>query len=999
MVNPFWAAPMVALSRRLALSLRLPDSSLSPCLDALSTMSYEQFLAFQQFMNANNNGPPALPPAQGVPVAPNPAPPAPSQGSSTRNAPPPIAHTYSSARTQPTPLIAPMSTHQPFLGMSTLAPSASTLSASHTNQERHRLPASPLDTSSSNRSRVRSANATLPRSATSSLVVRRARGAAQPPPALPYPVRSHAPTYRNSLVEGAENPTLNALVLVYPPPDEAVDYRVYQIIHPDFVEKLEEFNLVYRYQLDLNSSVNDLLAQVIHDMGASPAHYSLLRGNGTKLYTFATTRRSSSRASSLVTNLQLLGLVDKGRKCKKLGVHLRVEPHTMDMTIAAVATDRNRFAGRASIRDGDFVFRLAVMGDSLYGFRSDGRRHSCVSQHIYTIFPKDHNSIEEDNVDTSGGESEEEEEEVARLIWRPSGTSAQTTSTSVASGSGSAAGPSTPSTSRLGAAASAAPSTSQQPRLALRDIAVGPLPPPTPSISPRTPSTPPRTPSTPPRTPIPPTRPVTPSAPFSLPPTIWDENAGYAGFVSRSNGTYGPDGFTRSILAAATRGSSPPPLRVRGTDADDAADKFIQLLDEAGEAGDYTNILSPDRGAALSQDSAYGEGVEREVCTIAYTRLADSGSFLELGEGDYLIPRTLFSIDSPIPIPATRLAAFQRLGALCGLLFIFGHLPPSLSPAVFQYIIHDGDFHSLHPSFIGEWYPALRALILAWLAMAPEDQNLEAYRTHFAVFHNAPASAFRFRDLATHLALAVTMLFRAVLGPNSFNHPELQRFIRGFRLDCRNGFNLPAAIRNFEGGSEPFLSLIATTAILSADSVLPHLHPTSPTNIATYLTSLRSHTGDPAITFQKLVENFLRAVGIPCPVQFAGGRGAYHRIIDLSKINTPAFRPRMLVWAATGSPFLDPSSDPVTLGPIGAQDAGYGPHGSNDDTRALYANHGTFHLQTCFRTIRYPVQHVLRLAQAQYGPGSGSEAGDFQEAFDYWFLDQCLRGIGRHNMS
>ncbi|KAJ7149912.1 hypothetical protein C8R46DRAFT_915441, partial [Mycena filopes] len=701
---------------------------------------------------------------------------------------------------------------------------------------------------------------------------------------------------------------------------------VYQIIHPDFVEKLEEFNLVYRYQLDLNSSVNDLLAKVIHDMGASPAHY-----------TFPPTRRSSSRASSLVTNLQLLGLVDKGRKCKKLGVHLRVEPHTMDMTIAAVATDRNRFAGRASIRDGDFVFRLAVMGDSLYGFRSDGHRHSCVSQHIYTIFPKDHNSIEEDNVDTSGGESEEEEEE--------------------------------------------------QPRLALRDIAVGPLPPPTPSI-------PPRTPSTPPRTPIPPTRPVTPSAPFSLPPTIWDENAGYAGFVSRSNGTYGPDGFTRSILAAATRGSSPPPLRVRGTDADDAADKFIQLLDEAGEAGDYTNILSPDRGAAF-QDSAYGEGVEREVCTIAYTRLADSGSFLELGEGDYLIPRTLFSIDSPNPIPATRLAAFQRLGALCGLLFIFGHLPPSLSPAVFQYIIHDGDFHSLHPSFVGEWYPALRALILAWLAMAPEDQNLEAYRTHFAVFHNAPASAFRFRDLATHLALAVTMLFRAVLGPNSFNHPELQRFIRGFRLDCRNGFNLPAAIRNFEGGSEPFLSLIATTAILSADSVLPHLHPTSPTNIATYLTSLRSHTGDPAITFQKLVENFLRAVGIPCPIQFAGGRGAYHRIIDLSKINTPAFRPRMLVWAATGSPFLDPSSDPVTV----SFDAGYGPHGSNDDTRALYANHGTFHLQTCFRTIRYPVQHVLRLAQAQYGPGSGSEAGDFQEAFDYWFLDQCLRGIGRHNMS
>ncbi|KAJ7732310.1 hypothetical protein B0H16DRAFT_1273684, partial [Mycena metata] len=166
-----------------------------------------------------------------------------------------------------------------------------------------------------------------------------------------------------------------------------------------------------------------------------------------------------------------------------------------------------------------------------------------------------------------------------------------------------------------------------------------------------------------------------------------------------------------------------------------------------------------------------------------------------------------------------------------------------------------------------------------------------------------------------HLALAVTMLFKAVLGPNSFNHPEIQAFVRGFRLDCRNGFNLPAAIRNFEGGSEPFLSLITTSSITSADSILPHLELAAPSNSPTHIAALRAHTSDltNTVTFHTFVERYLRGTGIPCPQRFAGVTGAFHSIIDLSKINTPAFRSRMLVWAATGSPFLDPASDAIVV--------------------------------------------------------------------------------------
>ncbi|KAJ7128847.1 hypothetical protein C8R46DRAFT_926163, partial [Mycena filopes] len=397
--------------------------------------------------------------------------------------------------------------------------------------------------------------------------------------------------------------------------------------------------------------------------------------------------------------------------------------------------------------------------------------------------------------------------------------------------------------------------------------------------------------------------------------------------------------------------------------------------------------------------TAFGDGVEHEVRNNVFERFVKAGSvFLEPGEGGFMVPRTLFTGDSPIPIPAPRLAAWKRFGVICGLLFVAGNLPPTISPAVFQYLIHNCNFHSLHPAFIGEWYPELRALILSWLAMDPADQNLAAYDSQFINFHNVSASAFRIRDLATHLALAVTMLFRAVLGQTGYSQEELQYFRTGFQLRCSNGFTLPAAIRNFEGGSEPFLCLTATSHISSADSVLTHLNVVTPANFLPLLGALQTLTNDITLTFDMLVERYLRGVGTPCPQRFAGARDAFHPIIDLSKITTRAFRARCLVWAATGTPFLDPGreSDHIRFGPIGTHEGGYGEPGSTAADRNRLASSGTFHIQTCHRTLRYPVEYALHLAEGNYA--SDSEPASFQDAFDFWFLQQCLLAIGRHNM-
>ncbi|KAJ7290117.1 hypothetical protein C8J57DRAFT_1610575 [Mycena rebaudengoi] len=92
----------------------------------------------------------------------------------------PVTQVDQGARVQAAPLVAPPF-YQPFLGMHTLAPSASNLATSHTNQER-----ASAATSSVNCDRVHHASATLPRRATSALVNRRARGPAQPSPVLPY---------------------------------------------------------------------------------------------------------------------------------------------------------------------------------------------------------------------------------------------------------------------------------------------------------------------------------------------------------------------------------------------------------------------------------------------------------------------------------------------------------------------------------------------------------------------------------------------------------------------------------------------------------------------------------------------------------------------------------------------------------------------------------------------------------------------------------------------
>ncbi|KAJ7886334.1 hypothetical protein B0H13DRAFT_2666706 [Mycena leptocephala] len=800
---------------------------------------------------------PIAPPTTPVPPQPTATPPAAPQLPETRRQVPetPIIHRYQTPRSAPVPLVAPAS-YQTFLGMSTLAPSAASLNTGHANQDR-----------------MLSANAVLPRGP--SLVRRRPRGVARHPPSLVRRAQID-----QCFVEGASVPTIRLLSIIYPPHDpEAPDqnFYVYRLLAPDFVDYLDANDLAYRYELPLTTPVNQLLETVVADMAASPSGYI-----------FQAARRTNNAA--VITTLQPLALISKGRVHNNQ-VRARVQPIVADMTIGNLAADRNRFAGDVCIADGRFIIRLAVMAFPLISIDDGGRRHTCIYNRIYSLFPRDADGMGPDLEDTSGGESSDDGEEVARQLWPARATAAPAVRTTGSS------------TTRVTRASASQALATREPLLA-------------------------------------PTRPVTPFVLFDampLPASIWNENST---FVTYSAGTYSQDRFLNAIFQTATSELRDlPVLRVRGRDLDSAADHFTSLLDAAGRRGDYTDLLVPERAFALTVDSAVGEGLEREVMWMVLRRFLNQETvWFHRGAGDFLTLRTLFP--ASIPAPAQRLIEAKRLGAICGLLMVFGQSPTPISPAIFQYIVHGGNLHSLRPSFISEWFRDLRLFLLEFHEMGPED-DLTPLQSELIAFLDQQPSTFQ-----------TLLLFRPTLADTTFDHPELKSFAEGFLLPCRNGFDLGKAIRNFEG------------------AIVPPM-------LSTYIGTLRDYTGDITLTFAMLVERFLRGTGTPS--QFS------------SKLHEAPSTLSLIYRASTPLDSALKSLCRIFLGPVGTQDPMY----AAPEHREMLAANGTFSFRTCIRTAMYPVQYVLRLAQGQYSPES--EPADFQEAFDFWFLRQCLLGIGRHN--
>ncbi|KAG6811001.1 hypothetical protein H0H93_014635, partial [Arthromyces matolae] len=231
------------------------------------------------------------------------------------------------------------------------------------------------------------------------------------------------------------------------------------------------------------------------------------------------------------------------------------------------------------------------------------------------------------------------------------------------------------------------------------------------------------------------------------------------------------------------------------------------------------------------------------------------------------------------------------------------------------FIIYDFDLNCLTPSFVGEWFPSIRTVILDWLDMGPEGNPCTpAFDGFLATYLNIRPQAYLRRDAITHNNIAVEMLFKSLLGGNIHRSPEWVAFAEGFNMHCRNGFTLSKAIRGISGGMgggpELLLSYLVTSHIQEPSALRDLLHFECSSRSTQ---SLQSALGTSTITHQSLIQDFLEGQGLPNPTLFDElvRPNINTNIIDLSTLHTPMFRCKMFLFASTGSPLLDASMDKI----------------------------------------------------------------------------------------
>jgi hypothetical protein len=118
-------------------------------------------------------------------------------------------------------------------------------------------------------------------------------------------------------------------------------------------------------------------------------------------------------------------------------------------------------------------------------------------------------------------------------------------------------------------------------------------------------------------------------------------------------------------------------------------------------------------------------------------------------------------------------------------------------------------------------------------------------------------------------------------------------------------------LKAFEGGPEAFLSLNGVSHITGYESVHDRIEVQSGTQHHQQL-AIQSTIGS-TFSFDSMFRDFLTDQSIPCLEIFSTIRSSFNSVIDLSQIDSPSFRTRMFVWAATGSPLLDAGAQPIKV--------------------------------------------------------------------------------------
>ncbi|KAH9918518.1 hypothetical protein B0H21DRAFT_827558 [Amylocystis lapponica] len=477
-----------------------------------------------------------------------------------------------------------------------------------------------------------------------------------------------------------------------------------------------------------------------------------------------------------------------------------------------------------------------------------------------------------------------------------------------------------------------------------------------------------------------------------LPPSIWQQPWTPTG---DSVPWYNIENLATEVYKSAAGPDTQ--LRLSGRTVVDLTDKLEVFINEAITTGDFTSVLSPNRTVLIVNENneivSSGEGIEREMIFTIFSKfIANSTQWFHPRADDRATLRVLHSAKSACSVPLARIRNLKKLGAVCALMLIIGQTPDPLGPAIFQFLVHGCDLHALHPTFIGEWHPNLCKTLLDWNAM-DHTGDVSRFEHHFATFHDYEASSVTGRDQAEHAAYAAKMLYRALIGPASYRHPEWQAFLYGLRLPCCNGFDFLQVPKSFAGGSEVFFSMIWTSYISDFASLESYLHFDSHTSLMQedLQLELRQDLGDSDFTLASLVIDFLKQTGIPLPDAFASVRETFNSIIDLSQIDSPSFCPRMFTWAVSGVPFLDTNFQSIEVKFVDNDNPQYC---ENANLRDIMIGEGKLSFHTCYRTVLIPLSYIADISEKSIS----EDNGQFHCAVSHWLLCEILGVIGSHTI-
>ncbi|KAF7371961.1 hypothetical protein MVEN_00054100 [Mycena venus] len=381
-------------------------------------------------------------------------------------------------------------------------------------------------------------------------------------------------------------------------------------------------------------------------------------------------------------------------------------------------------------------------------------------------------------------------------------------------------------------------------------------------------------------TPIPATRVLrsrvplpSPTAPEVLPVplALWEQP-----WIPRTSDVHHTSFNSAAIYQAATSGTPPSPIVYRGESVSEAAEELLAAIGRCVDSGDFTDVLSDDQTAIIYEPGtrrilSSGEGILREVFHVAFTKTLSTS-------GPWLIPRA----DNKLSLLFLRSAGFglqitgprQRLigisGALWSLMMIKGlAVDPNGTPTV-------------------------KAVCDAWKEAGPTGNiNTPQIASHLATYLGIEATSVGERDQATHDAMLVEMLYRAVIGSEPPSHCDVIALAHAVRLPCRNGFTFTHFIRGLVGGSDRFLALIMAS-VVGPLTLISRLSFRTPAPLMDPITAAME--GE---SLADILGDYFMGSGIPCPGLFeeAQRNGLFPDIVDLSLANRPNFRAQMWTWA------------------------------------------------------------------------------------------------------